>query len=154
MDLVRLLIYEFALAFQIAGAVLLLLKYWGNTKQRIINVYYPGAGIASNDDNDNAVLDVSRVRECAMEIYSSRMAFIYIVIGYALSIFGEKGVASSVIVLVVVSVASGVLIGIEFIMARSVAIIRYKDDIIIPHADLPRHVPKEMSDKDIDRMFK
>ena len=63
MDCRGLFIYVLSLAFQIAGAVLLILKYWGNTRQRIINEYFPGTGIASNDGDDNAVLDVFRVRE-------------------------------------------------------------------------------------------
>lgn len=111
MDCLRLFMFVLALAFQIAGAVLLILKYWGNTKQRIINEYYPGAGIANNDGEDNAILDVSRVRECVIEIYSSRAAFIYIAVGYALSVFGEKGTAASTTVLFMVFLVSGMLIG-------------------------------------------
>lgn len=80
MDCRGLFIYVLSLAFQIAGVVLLILKYWGNTRQRIINEYFPGTGIASNDGDDNTVLDVFRVRECVIEIYSSRVAFIYILL--------------------------------------------------------------------------
>ena len=35
MDCLRLFMFVLALAFQIAGAVLLIFKYWGNTKQRL-----------------------------------------------------------------------------------------------------------------------
>ena len=45
------------------------------------------------------------------------VAFIYIAIGYALSVFGEKGDVASIIVLLMVFVASGVLIGVEFMLA-------------------------------------
>lgn len=153
MDCRGLFIYVLSLAFQISGAVLLILKYWGNMRQRIINEYFPGTGIASNDGDDNAVLDVFRVRECVIEIYSSRVAFIYIAIGYALSVFGEKGEVASIIVLLMVFVASGVLIGVEFMLARVVARALYKDDIIISYADLPESIDRTASTKDIDKLI-
>lgn len=154
MECISLFIYALALAFQIAGAVLLILKYWGNTKQRIINEYYPGAGIASNDGEDNAILDVSRVRECVIEIYSSRVAFIYIGVGYALSVFGEKGDVAGIVVLLMVFVASGLLIGIEGVLARVASKAFYKDDIKISYVDLPEYVDRTASFKDIDELFK
>lgn len=154
MDCFGLFIYVLSLAFQIAGAVLLILKYWGNTRQRIINEYFPGTGIASNDGDDNAVLDVLRVRECVIEIYSSRVAFIYIAIGYALSVFGEKGDVASVTILLMIFVASGVLIGVEYLLARVVARVIYKDDIKISYADLPEYIDRTASTKDIDELMK
>ncbi len=51
-------LFVLTLVFQIARAVLLILKYWGNMKQRIINEYYLGAGIANNDGEDNAIHDI------------------------------------------------------------------------------------------------
>ncbi|MBO6128838.1 MAG: hypothetical protein J6P79_08070 [Pseudobutyrivibrio sp.] len=153
MDCRGLFIYVLSLAFQIAGAVLLILKYWGNTRQRIINEYFPGTGIASNDGDDNALLDVFRVRECVIEIYSSRVAFIYIAIGYALSVFGEKGDVASVIVLLMVFVASEVLIGVECMLARVVAKVLYKDDIIISYADLLEYIDRTASTKDVDELI-
>lgn len=154
MDCYGLFVFVLALAFQIAGAVLLILKYWGNTKQRIINEYYPGAGIANNDGEDNAILDVVRVRGCVIEIYSSRMAFIYIAIGYALSVFGEKGTAASTTVLFMVFIAAGMLIGIESVIVRIVARIIYKEDIKISYTDLPEYIDRTASAKDIDELFK
>ncbi len=152
MDCFELFIYVLSLAFQIAGAVLLILKYWGNTQQRIINEYYPGSGIASNDGEDNAILDVSRVRECVVEIYSSRVAFIYIAIGYALSVFGEKGTVASTTLLLMVFVTSVVLIGIEVIIARIVAQTFYKEDIKISYNDLPEYIDRTASPKDIEEI--
>lgn len=48
---VKLWMYVLSLAFQVAGAVLLIVRYLGKTKQRVIEDYYPGTGVASTDDN-------------------------------------------------------------------------------------------------------
>lgn len=153
MDLIALIVYVSALAFQIAGAVLLIIKYWGNTEQRVINVYYPGTGIASNDGDDNAILEVNRVRECVAEIYGNRMAFIYIAVGYALSIFGNKGTFDNVVVLAMVTVLAVIFIVLEILLAKALAKKLYKEDIIISYNDLPDYIDRTLSEKAIDRMF-
>lgn len=54
---------------------------------------------------------------------------------------------------VMVFVASGVLIGVEFMLARVVARVLYKDDIIISYADLPEYIDRTASTKDIDELI-
>lgn len=152
MDII-VIMYVFALAFQISGAIILILKYWGNTQQRIIDEYYPGAGIANNDGDDNAVLEVDRVRDCAIEIYSNRAAFIFIAIGYTLSIFGEKGTIGNIIILVLVIVMSLLLIFAERKVVRMIADYFYKEDIIISYDYLPKHIDRTMSNRDLDDLL-
>ncbi len=150
----ELVTYILSLAFQISGAILLILKYWGNTKQKIIHEYFPGAGIANNDGKDKATLDLSLVRECAIEIYSSRGAFIYIALGYALSVIGKRGNVTNATVLLMVFISSGILICIEIVIARVLAKIIYKEDFKIPYADLPEYIDRTASSKDIEELLK
>ncbi len=150
----KLIIYVFAVSFQIAGAVILLLKYCRNTRQRIIKEYYPGAGIANNDGEDNAILEVRYVRECVREIYLSRSALAHIALGYALSIFGEKGKAPSICVFLGVLIATLVLIAITYFMVKGLAKVKCKEDIKIPYTDLPDYVSGTMTTKELDRIFK
>lgn len=113
-------LYILAIALQVAGAVLLIIKYWGNTQNRIINEYFPGTGIANNDGNDNAVLEVERVRECVREIYASRIAFTNIALGYALAIFGDKGLKDNIVLLTYVALLSSAIIVVDANSGRSV----------------------------------
>lgn len=147
------LMYIFSLAFQIAGAVLLIIKFWGNTYNRIIETYYPGAGIADNDGDYNAILDVDRVRECAKEIYGNRAAFIYIAIGYVVSIFGEKQDVDDWLLLIFVIEVTIFLIMAERIFATLCSKYFYKADLKIPYDNLPEYVSGTMSNKDIDEML-
>lgn len=65
------------------------MKYWGNTKKRIIYEVFPGTGIANNDGNNNTILSLNQVRDSARRIYANRIAFIYIALGYMMSVFGD-----------------------------------------------------------------
>ena len=47
--------YFLPISFQIVGAVLLIIKFWGDTKKRIIDICFPEAGIAGNDGEDKVV---------------------------------------------------------------------------------------------------
>ena len=44
--------YVLSLAFQVAGAVLLIIKYLGRTRERIIEEYFPGSNVAKRDGNN------------------------------------------------------------------------------------------------------
>lgn len=153
MDIYKLLVYVLASSFQIAGAIILIMKYWGNTKQRVINEYYPGTGIASNDGDNNAVLEVTHVRDCVIEIYANRVAFINIAIGYTMSIFGEKGTVKNIYIFLSVIGFSGLLIGIEKMVAKLIARIRYKEDIVVPYDELPTHIDRTISNKDLEELI-
>lgn len=147
-------IYVLAIALQITGAVLLIIKYWGNTQNRIINEYFPGTGIANNDGDDNTVLEVEKVRECVREIYASRFAFIDIAVGYALSVFGEKGFANGILLLIYVLLLSSSIIVLEKIVAIILSNHFYKDPIRVSYDDLPNYISRTMSKKDIENLFK
>lgn len=147
-------LYILAIALQVAGAVLLIIKYWGNTQNRIINEYFPGTGIANNDGNDNAVLEVERVRECVREIYASRIAFTNIALGYALAIFGDKGLKDNIVLLTYVALLSSAIIVVELKTAKTMSNRLYKDPIRISYNDLPDYISGTASIKDIENLFK
>lgn len=145
--------YILSLAFQIAGAVLLIIKFWGNTYNRIIEAHYPGAGVANNDGDDNATLEVDRVRKCVQEIYANRAAFIYIAIGYAISIFGDKqGVCNCTLLIFVITVTIFLII-VERVIACLCAKCFYKEELKIPYKKLPEYVSRTGSDQNIKNLF-
>lgn len=70
--------YILSLSLQIAGAVLLIIKYLGRTRERIIEEYFPGRSIVKRDDNNVTRLEKSKVQKCARKVYDNRMAFVFI----------------------------------------------------------------------------
>ena len=143
-------IYIISCALQIAGAVLLILKYWGRTLPRIIDLYYPGTGIAGLNDQDNAVLEVELVRTYAREIYDSRMAFVYIALGYAFAVLGKKESTSGIVLLIFIAFVTCILIWIEKIVSKIIARYFYTHDVEIPCQELPERIPTSLTREQVD----
>lgn len=145
--------YILALALQVAGAVILIIKYLGKTKDRIKSEYFPGAGIANNDGNDNAIINLIDVRKCVKRIYANRAAFIYIALGYATSIFGDKSDCNNWCLLVYVATETIILIFLKMVIAHILTHIFYKEDMLVPYKELPIWIAGTTSENDIKGLF-
>lgn len=147
------LFYIFSLAFQVAGAVLLIIKYWGKTKERIIDEYFPGSNIAERDKDNNVILKKEIVQSCAQKVYDNRMAFLFIAIGYVLSIFGtlNEGYRLYVLALVVVSTVIIILLekGISIFVSKRI----YNEDIILPYSKVEHIADTIITASEIEELF-
>ena len=124
--------YVLSLAFQVAGAILLIIKYWGRTKERIIEEYFPGSNIIEPDDDDNVHLEKRKVQKCAQTIYHNRMAFVFIAIGYGLSVFGATNGVGPWCLALYVTLSTILIILLEKIVSIVISKILYRQDIIMP----------------------
>ena len=76
-----------SVSLQLSGAVLLMIKFWGNLWNDILRKYFNSSEGICRDDGDFVFLRKEKLREISMKIYLTRFSFIYIVIGYLLSVF-------------------------------------------------------------------
>ena len=129
-------IYVLSLAFQVAGAVLLIIRYWGRTKERIIEEYFPGSNIIGRDEDNNVRLEKTKVQKCAQTIYDNRMAFVFIAIGYILSIFGTTNGACQYCLLAVLVMSTIVIILLEKGISIVVSKMLYREDIVLPYSEI------------------
>lgn len=83
------LCYVISIALQFSGSVLLLLYYWGRTKELIKELYFPGTNVVKQDDNDNVTLEKEKVLSVATQIYKNRTAFMMLAVGFLLGVFGS-----------------------------------------------------------------
>ena len=150
---VRVIAYVFSLAFQVAGAVLLIIKYFGRTKERIFEEYFPGSNIAERDENDITTLNKEKVQMCVRNIYDNRMAFLFIAIGYILSIFGEIDGECKICILLFVITSTSIIVSIEKILSTMVSKIIYKEDIVVPYKKLENIAETAMTGTEIKEMF-
>lgn len=81
-------IYILSISLQVAGAICLLMNYWGNVKQKVILTYYAGGEIPKAQDNDMVLLKKEKLQSSAEDIYMNRFSFLYIIIGYGIGLFG------------------------------------------------------------------
>ena len=82
-------IYILSISLQIAGAVCLIINYWGNVEKKVILIYYAGGEIPKAQDNNKVLLKKDRLQSCAKDIYMNRFSFICIIIGYGINLFGN-----------------------------------------------------------------
>lgn len=82
-------IYILSISLQVTGAICLIINYWGNVKKKVILTYYAGGEMPKAQDNNMVRLKKERLQSCAKDIYMNRCAFIYIVVGYGMGLFGE-----------------------------------------------------------------
>ncbi len=147
-------IYVLSLAFQVSGAVLLIIKYCGNTKDRIIDEYFPGSNIVIRDKKDNTKLEKKKIQKCAQIIYDNRAAFIFIAIGYILTIFGDsQEKICKIYILGYVIVLTIVLIVVEKSISIIISKVIYKNDISIAYSEIEDIVDTLPTEDEMDEIF-
>lgn len=147
------ILYILSVSCQVAGALILLLWACGNTKQRIINKYYPEAVKATRDDNDNMVMKKEKIRECVVDIYMNRFSFFCIAVGYFLAIFGVLTTKRSIAV-VGICVTTTIVIIFGIFVSKMMARLLYRKDIMININEVGHDITTPMTEKEIDEICK
>ena len=121
-------IYVLSISFQVGGGLILLLWSFGRTKEKVIQSYFPGSNIVERDENNKVCLDKKRLRKKAVEIYMNRFAFICLIIGYGLSLFGDISDYNRWKALCFIGIESIVIILISIIISNVLSIIYFRKD--------------------------
>ena len=130
--------YVFSLGFQMAGAMILIIKYLSNAKETFYREYFYGNVAIEQyaDATDEVELKKDKLRDCALRIYDNRVSFGYIFLGYVLSIFGDAENVCKVCILMAVVFCMLILISIEKIVIKIVSNIVYPSDKTIKLSEL------------------
>lgn len=108
-----LLCYIFAISFQLAGALLLIVRYWFKSVDKQLQSL---ESRRTHLDLGGEVLNLGETQpsdsEMAEEIWINRLAFAYIAIGYLLGIWGEPRGASKCVITFVVALFVLILVAI------------------------------------------
>lgn len=129
-----------AIALQTAGALLLIVNVWGKTRKRIIDMYFPKYVFANKKTSSIIMLDRDEVRNCALNLYLNRIAFIYIAIGYFLGIYGEIKNCSKENLSIAVIFGSMILVVVGYFWAKGVSKLLYREDLPIDIEEVPKGV--------------
>jgi Na+/melibiose symporter-like transporter len=87
------ILFSISLVFQLSGAILLILNYFTNTKRNITCQYFSFEGLVKPLDKNMdkiGILDTARLASILQNIFLNRAAFIYLVVGYAVTILGNN----------------------------------------------------------------
>lgn len=115
-------------AFQLSGAVILLLWSLRNIDQKIKSISIENNGIPIIDFNNTTVVSKVDLQKNAKKVYINIAAFLDLVIGYSAAVFAESSSLSSYVVFILVVLATFVIIIIEIFLSGHVAKLRYNTD--------------------------
>ena len=143
-----------AIAFQVSGAIILLLwSIQGAKKEKIIERYFPGSSCVERDDEDNCILKKERLQKISKEAYLNILAFVDIAIGYSLAFFVKNKYEATNALLSTI-VITLIILFMENILAYIISRMFYRKDEIVPYSLLKENdVDTFATDKEVENMF-
>ena len=142
------------LAFQLAGALILLLNVVKGSKNAVIKNCFPGSNIAHRDDENNCVIPKDKLQSSAHAIYLNIVAFANLVVGYLIAAFSPVARYETCYTVLGVFGGTVVLLLAEYYLSLLIAKLVYAQDIIKPYSELEEYgVDTNITNKKIDDMF-
>lgn len=102
--------FIFMLAFQLSGALLLLINSLKSGEEAVIKKCFPGSNVIERDENNNCKIPKEKLQKSAHEIYLNRIAFSYLAIGYLIAASSPTTEVQIVLVVVKMVVLTFVLL--------------------------------------------
>ena len=109
-------IYTVSIALQLAGAILLIIKFWsGSAKRQLAKIQKKRTHI----ENTTLIIGDSgpNDREYIEELCLNRTAFIYLAAGYIIGIWGDLADANKWIIALLIIIEAGIFVGIGKIIS-------------------------------------
>ena len=152
------LIYLLSLSLQVSGALILILFCWGKTERRVLNTIYSATSTIHREEDNTVVISKEKLYKSHKEVLLNRNAFIFIAVGYLLSLFGTSEGICHWIGFVIVLIVSVLLVGVGVLLAHTIAKISNRNDRRYTFEDLCSKLDKDvdtnMIDSDIDEICK
>lgn len=145
--------FIFMLAFQLSGALLLLINSVKGGKESVIKHCFPGSNVVERDENNNCKIPKEKLQKSAHEIYLNRTAFLYLTIGYFLAAFSPTTEIRIVVVVAKMIIVTFALLLLGYYTSRFCAKRIYSEDISIPYYKL-EGVDTNMTKQEIEDIFK
>ncbi len=121
------ILYILSTAFQIAGALLLMINSLSTRRDRVIR-RFAGNGIIHKDNNTNKLsYNKDAFRETFKEAYLNKCAFLFIAIGYSLGIFGNLEGNPKCLALIIIYIATAAIMTLTYFIIN--LIIKNKKEI-------------------------
>lgn len=143
-----------SIAFQVAGAIILLLWCLKGAKlESIIEKYFPGSNIAKRDDENNCVLEKEKLRKISKDIYINIFAFINLILGYGLSFYAVSNESKTKALILTIFITF-IIIGVEYLLSYLISVCRFKENLIVNYDKLKQFdVDTDITNKELEDMF-
>lgn len=139
------LIYLISLALQISGAIILIIFCWGNTEHRVLNTIYPANSSLHREDDNTVIISKEKLFKAHKTVLLNRNSFVFIALGYLISLFGSAKGVNPWEGLVIVIVASVVFIVVGVLVSHLRAKMRNRRDRVYEYEDLCSKLDNDVS---------
>ena len=123
--------YIISISFQVAGALILLVNSLKKGKKQIYASYFANAPKHVFGKDGMVTLEKEKLQEHARKLYIDRVAFVYLILGYLLAVFGDIGSNKKFVTALSVIVCSTLLLGIGNVIGKEISKLVYNDDRMV-----------------------
>ena len=149
------MLYEFSIAAQLAGAVILLLWSFGKVSKNAIEMCFPSLSAVDVDEDGNGILKKEILQKNVEKIFLNIWAFTCIVFGYIANVLASTDTENQIYKAIIVIFTTALLVIIGYIIARYMSKAWFKNDVRLSPEDLEKlNVLSPIPEKDIEDMFK
>ena len=146
-------LFEFSIAAQLAGAIILLLWSFGKVSRNAIEMCFPGIATVDIDAEGNGILKKEILQKNVKKIFLNVWAFI--ICGYIMNIFSSNDMEKTILKAIVIVVITALLIAIGFASAGYMSKGWFKNDVKLSPEEMEKlNVLSPIPEKDIIDMFK
>lgn len=85
-------LYVISLVLQVSGALLLIVEWFGKTEKILQQKYFNTSNAELGKEVENSIeitVDHTRIKNVLINLYTNRATFVYILVGYLISIWGS-----------------------------------------------------------------
>lgn len=149
------MLFEFSIAAQLAGAIILLLWSFGKVSRNAIEMCFPSIAAVDIDADGNGVLKKEILQKNVKKIFLNVWAFTCITCGYIMNIFSSNDMEKPILKAIVVVVLTALLIAIGFVSAGYMSKGWFKNDVKLSPKEMEKlNVLSPIPEKEIMDMFK
>lgn len=142
------------LAFQLAGALILLINCSKADRKAVIKNCFPGSNIAERDDDNICTISKEKLQNSAHKIYLNIVAFADLVIGYGLAAFSPVATYQTCQTVIGVAISTIALLFIEYFLSLVTARKIYHSDLKVDYSELEENdVDTDITIKELNDML-
>lgn len=148
------LIYELSISLQLSGALILLLWCFSKISVNVLDMCFPGVIFAKRKKNGKLYIDKVIIRQKANTIFLNIWAFVYISIGYLVSVFAENDMEYPWCKFFLIVVMTTLFLLVACLASKYVSAAWGKEDRILTDEEIEKYgIPTEVTEDEIQNMF-
>lgn len=149
------MLFACSYAFQISGAIILLLWSLRGIKANVLDLYFSDSNVIERDNNDMCVLAKEKLQKKLQTIFQNIFAFADLIVGYSLALFAQS-LFESYKTFVITEVLTVIIIVAEYFASIIIAKVKYPKDVSMSFAEIQKYKPDVSTfttNKEVDDMF-